>query len=291
MHIQVYIYKETWQKTRMRVLQQLFLHNKELVLNEKTGKYSFKNQYPFKRGTEKIIKKKLLAGMPLYSLSKVDKRMTGHTMVFADRGDKNQDRWIFEDEYKAKGYNYPEIYSRLEKNDPIPEFTYEKYPNLKEELEYKDSNRYNSPYPFSLYYGNFVQINPYFRKYNYRNIHSISVEELRESKKLLPKDYNDAIVETFIPILEFFEDDVRFHKDSYYNWIDYNQYGNDSADKRVEEKFTNALTSEEKMFRMCQEYGIDNRLYTKSYDFFREVIDKNRRLFIADSKKIIEAFS
>lgn len=265
-------YKWEFAQSRLAVLNHTFLvigNGMDLKLQK--GKYVFMG---FKN-TPKDIKQKIDNNEPFVVISKADQEFSSKfKMVWPDRNGTIQKRMFLSD-YEKLDKNYPEFGHELKEDEDSPEFLIQKYPD-------KEHTFQVTPYPFSIQYCPFMDINPNTKKYTYKNIKNITVEEIAESKKMIPEDYSEAIVEVFLWALEFYENDEKFLADSYYNW---------KADAAFKKKYIEATSSDSKHKKFCEYYELEVKQYIDVDDFVNHCVANQRNRYITDCKKIIQAFS
>ena len=268
-------YKETWQKTRLAVLRHVFsVLGNGIDLEKQGDKFCLKSEYTLPKGRETEIKNRIKNSEKVYDISFVDKKSKIKS-VYSDLGN----RWgeiLFEDEFNDRVFDggIKELFSKLKDGEDYPEYCYEIFPQ---------KPKYSShPYPFCFYYLNFVEINPNYEKYTYDTIENMSVEELRESKALIPADHSAAIVEVYTDIFNWFSDKDKFYADNYYNF---------RLDDSINGKFVDAQKSEESWSKFCESYKMPNQNYKNTQEFFSIIKERSRTNYISKAKKIVEAFS
>lgn len=268
-------YKNTYQESRLAVLQRLFLNS--IKFDEKYDFDLYKDKK--EKACKPIHKQKIKNGEKIYVICVTDKEFSfkvsqyyGKHSLDSIRKENNK----FESEYLEEGMNYPLLYSEhnIKDKNELSDYVVEVWPS---------DEKYNpEPYPFCLYYANFVEINPYYKKYTYETIDQITVDELRESAKLLAKDIVDGIREVYQWALDFYLDDNRWNASRYYNY---------TLSDVVYTDWQNNLSNRESSIKFHKQYNIAFKEGQTVETFLHDVTTRNRNRYIDNCRKIVESFS
>lgn len=244
---------------------------------KKNGEWERKYDKPYGHGkVSQEIKDRINAGEKLGQIRNVnqDYLKFGNIIGESSIGEEREVyKWLVDIKE-----DYPYQWSKTEKGK-----TYTKCIDV-EPYKHSWEEKYNwKPYPLSFGYLPCVEINPNYSKYNYETIHNMTVEELSESKALIKPDWIAGIVEIITDALNWFESDA-FMQDDYFNWsISKRDVGGFPA------KFEKAKT--ENFEKFCNDYKIPVENYETWQDFALACVNKSRKRYIEDCKKVIAALS
>lgn len=152
--------------------------------------------------------------------------------------------------------------------------------NYKAEIFPDENSERNdlTPYPFYLYYCEFVRVNPHFKKYTYDTISNMTVEELSESKNFIKPDCIEGIVEVYQWAHDWFNS-TKYDNDSYYNpkcWTNSNEL--------------EVYSDSDKLERLSK-FSLPEDMIDSSVEEVKKFLsNRTRTKFINNCAKIIEAF-
>jgi hypothetical protein len=177
------------------------------------------------------------------------------------------------------GPAYEIAYEKIKDENPRPPFMAEIYPENPDKYKNLPKTEWK-PYPFCFNYLPFWQSNPNSKKYTYENCHEATVEEIAANRNDILPDWREGIVEIYKQALDFFEDDEKYCKDTYFNWINFPnnmlQFLEKNKDKTIEET--------------AKDYGFSDIIFNSKEEIGILSNKRNRQRYIDDCKKIIQAY-